>query len=420
MASLVSPGVSVTVEDQSFYAAAGTGTVPFILIATEQDKVNADGSGIAAGTTAAEAGKVKLITSQRDLIAQFGNPIFKTDGGTALHGHELNEYGLMAAYSFLGLANRAYIIRADLDLGALEGSSAAPVAAPAVGSYWLDTSSSLWGLKAWNSTTQKWEKVEVSAPAPHEVNPDGSPLPGYLAGTNFAVSYWDDQGNTLSEIKLYERITSGWQHIGSAGWDAGSKDFQVARHTSLPTTQSGGGALVNGDLVLQVNAPNNGSNPTIRVFNGTSFVSVDEEGFEYSSEAFAWFHANGGVSAGDLFVDFASDVATAVIRRHNGLKQTVAESTAPFAAIDTTTHTGVAFNISINDSFARTGDVVAVSLQGFGAAATAADVVNGINNGIVAAQGSGFALANDLVASVVDGKVRIVSKTGYNIELLSG
>ena len=43
MAELVSPGVSVSVTDESFYAAAGTGTVPFILIATAQDKTAPDG-----------------------------------------------------------------------------------------------------------------------------------------------------------------------------------------------------------------------------------------------------------------------------------------------------------------------------------------------------------------------------------------
>ena len=97
MAELVSPGVSISVTDESFYAAAGTGTVPLLVIATAQDKSSSDGTGTAAFTTAAQAGDVKLITSQRELLTQFGNPIFKTSGGTPLHGHELNEYGLQAA-----------------------------------------------------------------------------------------------------------------------------------------------------------------------------------------------------------------------------------------------------------------------------------------------------------------------------------
>jgi len=42
MATLTSPGVSVTVSDESFYAPAGTGSVPLIVIATAQDKTSPD------------------------------------------------------------------------------------------------------------------------------------------------------------------------------------------------------------------------------------------------------------------------------------------------------------------------------------------------------------------------------------------
>ena len=76
MATLVSPGVSISVSDESFYAAAGTGTVPLIIIATAQDKNTPDGLGTASNTTKANAGKLKLITSQRALLQTFGNPNF--------------------------------------------------------------------------------------------------------------------------------------------------------------------------------------------------------------------------------------------------------------------------------------------------------------------------------------------------------
>ena len=38
MATLVSPGVSVTLSNESFYATAGGGTVPLVVIATAQNK----------------------------------------------------------------------------------------------------------------------------------------------------------------------------------------------------------------------------------------------------------------------------------------------------------------------------------------------------------------------------------------------
>ena len=114
--ALISPGVQVTVIDESNYMPSATATVPYFLIATAQDKVSGTGSGIAAGTLKANAGKVYPITSQRDLAATFGNPFFyKTSTGTPINGYELNEYGLLAAYSALGIGNRAYVQRADIE-----------------------------------------------------------------------------------------------------------------------------------------------------------------------------------------------------------------------------------------------------------------------------------------------------------------
>ncbi len=74
--ALVSPGVQVTVIDETNYIPAATNSVPYMLIATAQNKVSGSGVGVAAGTLAANANKVYLVTSQRDLSATFGNPFF--------------------------------------------------------------------------------------------------------------------------------------------------------------------------------------------------------------------------------------------------------------------------------------------------------------------------------------------------------
>ena len=66
--ALQSPGVQVTVIDESFYTPAEPGTTPLIVIATAESKSNAAGTGTAAGTTQANAGKVFKITSQRELV----------------------------------------------------------------------------------------------------------------------------------------------------------------------------------------------------------------------------------------------------------------------------------------------------------------------------------------------------------------
>ena len=79
MAQLSSPGVSVTVIDESFYTPAAAGTVPLIVVASAENKQNGAATGTAPGTLKANAGKVYLLTSQKDLSDTFGIPKFYTD-----------------------------------------------------------------------------------------------------------------------------------------------------------------------------------------------------------------------------------------------------------------------------------------------------------------------------------------------------
>ena len=142
MAVLVSPGVSVSVIDQSINVGAGPGTVPLIFIATQENKSTPDGSAVAVGTTKANAGVVWSITSQRDLVQTFGDPTFYSVSGTSLNGYPLNEYGLLAAYSYLGISNLCRVVRADVNTAQLEPTPIEPTSPAATGTYWLDESSS--------------------------------------------------------------------------------------------------------------------------------------------------------------------------------------------------------------------------------------------------------------------------------------
>ena len=147
MATLVSPGVSVTVTDESVYASAGAGTVPLILIATAANKLQPGSSGVyAPGTTAANANQLYLISSQRDLLQTFGTPTFYTTAGTPDYGNQLNELGLFTAYQYLGIANTAYVLRADVDLKQMVPSTAEPAGPPSLNQYWLDTANTTWGI----------------------------------------------------------------------------------------------------------------------------------------------------------------------------------------------------------------------------------------------------------------------------------
>lgn len=117
--SMVSPGVSVTITDESFYIPASAPTVPLIFIATRANKFQPDGVSIADGTN--ENGIVRTITSIGQAVQTYGIPYFWKDNSGAgtpaqYHGDARNEYGLMALNQFLGIGNLAYVVRANIDL----------------------------------------------------------------------------------------------------------------------------------------------------------------------------------------------------------------------------------------------------------------------------------------------------------------
>lgn len=149
--ALTSPGVELSVIDESFYTAAEPGTRPLMIVATAANKPNASRTGTAPGTLASNKDRVFIITSQRELVETFGDPIFRVDSNNnAIHGSELNEYGLQAAYSFLGVSNSALILRADVDLAELTPSPNAPGGRPQNGTFWLDTATTQYGIFQWD------------------------------------------------------------------------------------------------------------------------------------------------------------------------------------------------------------------------------------------------------------------------------
>lgn len=114
MADLISPGVSVTIIDQSFYIPATAITVPLIFLATKEEKILSDLTG-AVGTY--ESDVVRTITSISQSISLYGIPKFLYDTqGLQQHGDARNEYGLFALNQFLNIGARAYVVRANIDL----------------------------------------------------------------------------------------------------------------------------------------------------------------------------------------------------------------------------------------------------------------------------------------------------------------
>ena len=115
MATLVSAGVSVTVIDESFYIPAAAPTVPLFFIATRKGKMQPNGITVAAGTV--ENSVVRTVTSIGQSVQLYGIPYFwKDNSGNEFHGDARNEYGLFALNQFLGIGNRAFVVRANVDL----------------------------------------------------------------------------------------------------------------------------------------------------------------------------------------------------------------------------------------------------------------------------------------------------------------
>ena len=157
--ALVSPGVEITVIDESQYAPTAVSTIPLLFVATASNKQSPSGS-IAEATTTANSNNLYVLTSQRDVLSFFGSPLFYNNtNNVPIHGYELNEYGLLAAYSLLGVTSRCYVIRADIDLAELVSLGDRPLAAPADMTYWLDLTPTRWGIFTWDASEQTFETV---------------------------------------------------------------------------------------------------------------------------------------------------------------------------------------------------------------------------------------------------------------------
>ena len=242
MANLTSPGVEVSVVNESFYVPSDAGTTPLFIVASSQDKNNGAGTGTASGTTTSNAGTVFLLSSQRELTETFGDPKFYTDAsGNPIHGYELNEWGLQAAYSFLGIANRAYVLRVNVDTADLIGSATPPTSAPADGTHWFDLASSSYGIFEWSQTDQKFTaKTPTLITAVTDLVGNSS-----TAAPKTSIGSPGDYAINTTHVsnKIYKKTSSNtWAQLGSSAW-----------HLSLPVVSVASGTTVTGSATMQVN-----------------------------------------------------------------------------------------------------------------------------------------------------------------------
>jgi hypothetical protein len=310
--ALTSPGVEVTVINESFYVPSDAGTTPLIIVASAQDKLNGAGTTTAAGTQAANANTVFLISSQRELTETFGDPKFYTDSsGNALNGYELNEYGLQAAYSFLGIANRAFVLRANVDLSELAGSSTAPTADPTNGTYWFDLSSTSFGLFEWSRTDQAFTEIDpiIITSVDDLVGGVSTGIPKTSIGSqgDYAIN------TTHVTNKTYFKTASNtWVQVGSQSWvDARGTQalFAQASHTARPTWKTAESDAATGSVWFKTTTPNSGADIVVKIYNSATgaFSTVDAPLYANNQSAIYGLDPVGGgtgLAAGDLYTQY--------------------------------------------------------------------------------------------------------------------
>jgi hypothetical protein len=270
-----------------------------IFVTSASNKPNASGTGTAPGTLKANAGKPYLLTSQRDLADTFGDPIFKTDNNNnPINGGELNEYGLQAAYSLLGVSNRAYVVRADVDLGELEASADAPSANPLAGTYWFDTANTKYGIQQWNSNpinTTGGQTFTTKTPyviykQNEVVDYDGgnyAPLASIGAiGTYALVAV-----TTINKL-WYKNSSGSWVEVGSNDW---TKSWPTVKGSvANPTFAGTADITINGSVVSV------GSNTVSQIADAINAgIGLGGEISAAAVDGFLEIYSNGSSSGAD-------------------------------------------------------------------------------------------------------------------------
>ena len=310
--ALTSPGVEVTVINESIYVPSDAGTTPLIIVASAQDKLNGAGTATAAGTQAANANTIFLIDGQRNLTETFGDPKFYTDSsGNSLNGYELNEYGLQAAYSFLGIANRAFVLRVNVDLSELAGSANAPTAAPTNGTYWFDLSSTSFGLFEWSRTNQAFTEITpiIITSVDDLVGGVSTGAPKTSIGS---IGSYAINTTHVTNKTYYKTASNTWVQVGSQSWvDAQGTQalFAQASHTARPLWKTAELNAANGSVWFKTTTPNSGADIVVKIYSSSTgaFSTVDAPLYATNHAAiYGLDPVNGGtgLATGDLYTQY--------------------------------------------------------------------------------------------------------------------
>lgn len=234
MATLVSPGVSVSVTNESYFIPVSASTVPLIFVATRTGKTQPNGVTPAAGTL--EHSVVRTVTSLAQSMQLYGVPYFRNDSsGNEFHGDARNETGILALNQALGALNRAYVVRANIDLSDAAETfislgtpvvTAAPTLAPgSIGNGFIATPSA-------TDARVKPQTITVTFQTSTTFSVTGG-LSGYIGAGTVGQNFTSTVVNFLVQV-------------GSVDYTAGDKfTFGLAYAATAANGMTGNGKLVN-------------------------------------------------------------------------------------------------------------------------------------------------------------------------------
>lgn len=348
MAVLTSPGVSISVIDQSINIGAGPGTVPLIFVATRQDKTIPGETAVAQGTTQANAGKLWSITSQRDLVQTFGDPTFYEVSGSSLNGYPLNEYGLLAAYSYLGVSNLVRVVRADVNTAELVPTTNEPSSPVAAGTYWFDESSSgsSYGLfiRSGVAPNEVWSPVTINYKYNFATGTNNAPP--NTAGSNgqYAVvfqtasgniSYWVKKFNAWTQIGTNSFNTTGGSSLGNVITVASTNQLEVGM---VPRVTTGTGFF---DASTRVTAITSSTTFTVSIAPLTPLVGAGVSAAYQTTVASIWPDLNDPIIASTYWIKASSPAqgANIVLRRMSATTGTFVQVESPILGSDANANT---------------------------------------------------------------------------------
>jgi hypothetical protein len=145
------------------------------------------------------------------------------------------------------VSNRAYIQRVDIDLTELTATLSRPTGNPNNGTYWLDTSTTVWGVQEWNQTsatfTTKTPLVIVDTVNVVDFDAgDYTPIPSFGSVGDYAVS-----AVALNNPMYYKNEDNDWVQVGTDAWKISWP--AVVGSTTPSTLTIGANIYINGNLI---------------------------------------------------------------------------------------------------------------------------------------------------------------------------